>query len=162
MGGGNRYNPNLTPDSITIMGYSGRVLADAAAVMDAHGIKTAKELNDKLGAVKNPRIRVFDSINRSRLLGTIPRPDVEPRGPRLMMVTTDPVSFRDEWRNTTVLDRRIQTVEFNIVEDRKGWDVELVLTTSALLSDLVKLPEFRLPGETASQAKRRWELHTFG
>lgn len=131
-------------------------------VLDAHDINDAKELNDKLGAVRHPRLNVVDDANRSRLLGSLPRPEFAPQGAWLQMYAHEHLRFRDERRMETVTETKIETLSFRIVEWRKGWDIEMVLATSALLSDLLKIPEFRLPGETAPQAKRRWEQQTFG
>lgn len=152
----------IDPYTYRLMGKPIQHFVEVAHVMGAHDIETAKELNDKLGAVKWPRIKVVDSCNRSRLLGTLKRPEEAPRGPRLRMVVMEQLRWRDEWFDTPVVDQQVNSIDFEIVELRKGWDIELALATSDHLNLLLELPEFRLPGETASQAKRRWEQATFG
>nr|WP_047575717.1 hypothetical protein [Methylobacterium sp. ZNC0032] len=151
------------PINIVLFGKDADHWAGVDQVMQAHGIETAKELNDKLGRKKWPRIKVVDAGNTKRLLGSLPRPNVEPRGERLRMAVSEPMTaYRDEFRMAMVHNYEVKTLDFTITELRSGWDIELTLTTSDTLERLLKLPEFRLPGETASQAKRRWEMQTFG
>ena len=162
MGGDKLRDWPFHAQQITIMGRSGNELADIAMVLDAHDIRGAKELNEKLGREKHPRIEVFDNTNRDRLLGTISRPQEPPRGRELVFHFTEPVTPRVMEMAPIERANRLNTIRFYAAHREKGWDVSIVLETSTTLADLLKLPEFRLPGETASQAKRRWEMQTFG
>ncbi len=131
-------------------------------VLEAHGIADAKALNDRLGALKWPRINVFDSHNRDRLLGSISRPECDPRGRELVFHYTEPVTPRWVEKLPSALQSQLNTIRFYVAHRQKGWDVSVVLETSETLDQLLKLPEFRLPGESAPQAKRRWEQASFG
>lgn len=126
-------------------------------VMQAHDIKTPKQLNERLGPAAS-RVNVYDSRNPDRLLGSVARPttpangcdryrlSVMPRMPRLMSTSVGPET---ELRYTTI------DFAYDHRASPDKWTVEAILTTSATLNDLMKLREFRLPGETNQHAEHR-------
>ena len=106
---------------------------------------------------KPERTEVYDAVNRDRLLGTIPKPDMRSSHVRMAAMPRMAVcDFRtvdySEIMETTV---RTVTMEANIKRGPNPLDVKGVLTTYDPLSDLLKLRDFRLPGESERAAEER-------
>lgn len=107
-------------------------------------------------------LEVYDAVNEKRHLGTIiggrERFGQYAGGPGAAFRVAQPldaptVCYRsgdkfDSWAKT-------YTYEFRIGFKPDGWDQKAVLLTAAPLSQLRKLPYFRLPGETAEQHYER-------
>lgn len=103
--------------------------------------------------------KVFDSGNKRRLLGELTSHPEKFIGRSLEVHIAPPVMgfFPDPEDLNEPL--RIERVTFTIehLHLNGGWDTEGILLTSAPLSDLLRLPTFRLPGESDVQAERRRE-----
>lgn len=151
------YRRDCDLDRVSICGYSGTVLAEVAAVMDAHEIKTAKDLNDRLGAVKSPRVTVVDSKNHERVLGSVPRPDRPAYGRSFEFAVLSPVSARYQPMDFETREA-ISRVSMQLERRTDGWTTEAFFATSAPLDTLVQLRDFRLPNETHNQARARQDV----
>lgn len=100
------------------------------------------------------RVDIYDSRNRDRLLGSIPRPDVALRWPRLSMAVMEPFRW-DAPPEPRPVSTHCNQVDFDVDyrPTQDGWTKEAVFATSASLDLLRRITGFRLPGETED---RRW------
>lgn len=108
--------------------------------------------------MSQPRVTVVDSKNHERVLGTIPAPRTEPLGRYFAF----PI-FRNDRAYLTkagyampgVDEMRLEIV--NLTTKFVGWThvTELGLSSAAPLEDLMKLRDFRLPGEDFRSAYHR-------
>lgn len=102
------------------------------------------------------RVEVVDAVNTNRILGTLPKPDMKGGFDRLRMpcMGRPALDFRqvsfDEVMNVTYVDCEARIIRTGPL-DAKG-----VLATHNTLEDLMKVRDFRLPGETAEAAARRF------
>lgn len=108
------------------------------------------------------RLEVFDSNNRTRLLGTMQVPDMDVmRGPVIRMCVPQRVTATYVEPGPIIAARanrrRVDFFwEYGRHEIKGGQRVSTaVLYTSAQLEDLMKLEAFRLPGETRGQQQQR-------
>jgi hypothetical protein len=144
----------------TLFGRSFEHWHDVDNVMARYGIETAPQLRNKLQLLTEKpesRIEVYDAVNRDRLLGTIPKPSMQGRFvqmavlPRMAVCDFRAVSY-DEIAEVTYTK---VTMEADIKRGPNPLDVKGVLTTHDKLNDLLKLRDFRLPGESEHQAEQR-------
>lgn len=103
--------------------------------------------------------KVFDFGNRNRLLGELMRYPDRFVGRYLEVAIAPPphelFAGPDDYYKPLRFDR--VTFSLDQLHLNGGWDTEGILLTSAPLSDLLRLPQFRLPGESDAQAERRRE-----
>lgn len=131
--------------------------AKVAAILDNNAIDTPEDLEQALDPWPK-KIPVFDSKNKSRLLGhvhEIRRTNLR-HGNSIKMALALPVyrpltPWEDDLNSVSM-----KAVEFSIDKETKdGWVYTPVFLTSSPLDDLMKLRQFTLPGETRKQADER-------
>lgn len=103
------------------------------------------------------RVKIYDELNQDRLLGSLPRPAANLGARYYRMQTCGPiraVSFDEMTAIDTVYDIIEFTIGWRSSDD--NWTMDAVFRTSAKLKHLMRLRDFRLPGESKSQAEYRW------
>ncbi len=131
-------------------------------------IAEAMDIISKHYLAKDDRVPVYDNNSGARLLGSLSRPGLKPQLTlKLHIRNRRPVRFyRDEYSDPDYYPPNLsdylppkasETVEFTFAyrRDPLGWNMTGVYLTSAPLSKLMLLPEFRLPGETRAEAAER-------
>jgi hypothetical protein len=105
------------------------------------------------------RVEVYDRRNPERLLGTLPRPDVPANGGPISVAVMPRFSpFYDEPLRPLAPAHYAHKV-LHFQPDKRysegGWKIDVAVTTDAPLDDLMRLQDFRLPGEDARAARMR-------
>lgn len=103
------------------------------------------------------RVLVRDSINRERVLGTLPRLAIRDRGRYLRMAVMPKMpSILDKPEDIpVVVDFRTVDLRLDYTTYEDGWRQKLEYFTNAPLDDLMNVRDFQLPGENAEAAYRR-------
>jgi hypothetical protein len=129
-------------------------------VLQAHAVKSPKDLNEKLGKASKRaperRIQVYDSVNKDRLLGSVPVPSCPAHGRVVMFATRAPVvSYK--YSSLADMNMRLDTINMEISTryEAQTWTAEFILVTRSPLNLLTRIDGFRLPGETEAQARDR-------
>lgn len=109
------------------------------------------------------RVPVVDSKNHERVLGTIPAPSDEPLGRFFKMAVCRNLVLA---RLSAHAMPEITHVTLDIVilgGQFEGWKMvqQMGLATSAKLEDLMMLSDFRLPGESAAEARHREQARRY-
>jgi len=120
-------------------------------VLENHCIGNAKALEN---ALKEPerRVAVRDWRNHDRVLGTLPRLELA-SGMRHYRMAIMPRPFVAPYGHEPMLPARSTSVEFIVEFDHYSQDG--CYLTRAALDLLLCIDTFRLPGESAAQAKER-------
>lgn len=130
-----------------------------ATVLEAHDIHFPRQLNERLGrkTQPEPRIDIFDRTNRARLLGSLPRgmmPCTPAMGHCVNFATMPKMCGSHPVSGPVGMNIERVSMEWERVQI-DAWTLGFVLLTGAPLAALMKLREFRLPGETDMQANER-------
>lgn len=155
---------SFDPYRRTYLGRTEGFWFDTMKAMEKHNVRNPQELRKRLETAdaadkKKPdpmegRVLVVDRKNPDRVLGSIPRPRGDsPKldgGDRYRMVTMSRLSVYD-FNPTAPIEASVSYVDFGF--RAVNWTV--VLTTDASLDLLVKIEDFRLPGEDAEQVHVR-------
>jgi hypothetical protein len=126
---------------------------DINEVLDRHRIKDAKELDAKLTQpkVNERRIEVRDEKNTDRLLGTMPEVAIAESAKHWRAATMSRIPVGVYGRDFDDEPVAVKTV--TLTKHVRGWKVCFVTTDT--LDDLMRLRDFRLPGESEEAAHQR-------
>ena len=131
--------------------------AKVAVILDNNAIDITEDLEQALDPWPK-KIPVFDSKNKSRLLGhvhEIRRTNLRHGNSIRLNLTLPFCRPVTPWeQDLNIVSMKV--VEFSIDKETKdGWVYTPVFLTSSPLDDLMKLRQFTLPGETRKQADER-------
>lgn len=134
--------------------------ADIGYVLEKHGIKDAKGLDERLGfkACTSKDIPVVDAKNPSRLLGYmvgIELASIQPSSVYNVATMPGPIYSPNPCAEIPAM----KVVRFAIGRvTSDGWTYHPRLETNDSLADLMTIEKFRLPGETARNWRDRWRM----
>lgn len=104
-----------------------------------------------------PRTEIRDELNKNRLLGSIPRPELINSQPYFRVLMMSRLRDYDNLRMMPPMMPTVDTLDLRLdwFEEDGGWGRRHVFVTMAPLDKLMRVLDFCLPGETDEQANHR-------